>query len=86
MLWRPPSESKRMYFQTMIMQFEGGPKRCIKRCRPQRPRKYQNQTEATGRENTPPGLSLIVQMKRGKQNLRRVYFYPTALCCIFVVF
>ena len=25
--------------------------------------------------NTPPGLSLIVQMKRGKQDLKRVYFY-----------
>ena len=33
-----------------------------------------SKVEATGRENTPPG-HLIVQMKRGKQNLERVYFY-----------
>ena len=66
----------------MIMHFEAGPKRCIKRCRPHRPRNYENikiKTEASGRKNTPPGLSLIVQMERGKQDLRRVYFCPTAL-------
>ena len=30
---------------------------------------------STGKENTPPGHSLIAQVKRGEQNLERVYFY-----------
>ena len=33
------------------------------------------EVEATGRENTPPGHSLIAQMKSGEKNLERVYFY-----------
>ena len=31
MLWRPPLEANVCIFKTMIMQLEGGPKRCIKR-------------------------------------------------------
>ena len=39
--------------------------------------------KAKGRENTPPGNSLTVQMKGGKQNLERVFqfiFLSMALC------
>ena len=32
----------------------------------------------------PPGHSLIVQMKRGEQNLGRVYFYPR-LCVVRLI-
>ena len=32
----------------------------------------------------PPGQSLIVQMKRGEQNLGRVYFYPR-LCVVRLI-
>ena len=37
--------------------------------------------KATGRENTPPGHSLIVQMKNGEQDLERVYFHLRL--CVF---
>ena len=39
--------------------------------------------EATGRENTPSGNSLTVEMKGGKQNLEKVFqfiFLSMALC------
>ena len=48
---------------------------------PHWPRKW---GQATGRENTPPGHSLIAQMKKGKQNLERVYFY--LWLCVFQLF
>ena len=32
-----PLESKRMYFQNYVMQFEGGPKRCIMPALPSSP-------------------------------------------------
>ena len=34
-----------------------------------------SKVESIARENTPPGHSLIVQMKRGKQNLESMVFF-----------
>ena len=33
-----------------------------------------SRAKATGRDNTPPGHSLIFQIKRGEQNLEKVFF------------
>ena len=63
-------------FKTMIMQFEGDQK------------DVSSVAVLTDLKNIKikqkPGLSVIVQLKRGNQNLGRVYFYLW-LCVVFLL-